>query len=127
MGGRIADVWRWLERLRRLAQVAGTGVQCVSHVSSGLVYGIVGCESGEADRWRSAVEALRQVAQEEAATVVVESAPRRIKESLDVWGAPTAPLSLMRAVRERLDPHRILNRGRFLAGLDDAQPLTNAP
>ena len=51
-------------------------------------------------------------------SLVVERAPRAVKETLDVWG-PVAPevLDVMRRLKHEFDPAGILNPGRFAGGL----------
>lgn len=49
--------------------------------------------------------------------LVVERAPAALKRELPVWGQPPASLFLMRALKEKFDPHRILNPGRYLGGI----------
>jgi glycolate oxidase FAD binding subunit len=49
-------------------------------------------------------------------SVVAARCPEESKERFDVWGSTPTDLSLMRAVKATLDPHNILNRGRFIVG-----------
>ena len=49
--------------------------------------------------------------------VVVAAAPASIKQALDVWGPPPPGFSIMRALKESLDPNGILNPGRFVGGI----------
>lgn len=53
----------------------------------------------------------------EEGQVIVASAPAAIKNALDIWGPPPPGFPLMRALKEALDPHRILNPGRFVGGI----------
>jgi glycolate oxidase FAD binding subunit len=46
--------------------------------------------------------------------VVVLRCPPAWKATLPVWGVPRGDATLMRAVREKLDPRRLFNPGRFL-------------
>lgn len=39
------------------------------------------------------------------------------RASLNVWGEPPAALAQMKALKERFDPHRTLNPGRFVGGI----------
>lgn len=64
------------------------------------------------------VERLRALVAESDGSVIVERAPRELRERVDPWGplAP-GPLALMRAIRDEFDPGRVLNGGRFVDGL----------
>ncbi len=50
----------------------------------------------------------------EGLTLIVESASRDLKESLDVFGSPPETMAVMRGLKQRFDPDRILAPGRFL-------------
>ncbi len=80
---------------------------------SGVGYAVFDNPSAET------VHALRDETAAREGSVVIESASVEIKREADVWGPPTGPLSVMRRVKLKLDPDRLLNRGRFLKGLDD--------
>ena len=73
------------------------------------------------------VRELRQEASERGGAVVVESAPIAVKREIDVWGPPTGPLSLMRAVKQKLDPHLLLNRGPLYKGAGQRRRPLNSP
>jgi glycolate oxidase FAD binding subunit len=47
----------------------------------------------------------------------VTAAPPEFKRQLDVWGPVGTSLGLMKRVKERFDPERILNPGRFVGGI----------
>src|SRR2546426_4275751 len=49
--------------------------------------------------------------------VVVLAAPVALKQGLDVWGPPPPGFPIMRALKQSLDPHGILNVGRFVGGI----------
>ena len=69
----------------------------------------------------SAVRADISRVQELAASVdgyaVVERCAPEAKAGLDVWGHPGDGLALIMRIKEQMDPHHILNRGRYLAGI----------
>jgi glycolate oxidase FAD binding subunit len=48
---------------------------------------------------------------------VMFAAPHQFKVGLDIWGPPAATYSLMRDIKQRFDPHGLLNPGRFLGGI----------
>jgi glycolate oxidase FAD binding subunit len=50
--------------------------------------------------------------------VIVERAPRAVRERLDPWGPVPAPaMAMMRAIKAEFDPRGVLNPGRFVGGL----------
>ncbi|MBW3629527.1 MAG: FAD-binding oxidoreductase, partial [Gemmatimonadetes bacterium] len=50
-------------------------------------------------------------------SVVVQSAPARLRAELEVWGPVGSSLDLMRRVKHQFDPGRVLNPGRFVGGI----------
>ncbi|WP_240416048.1 FAD-binding oxidoreductase [Paenibacillus periandrae] len=48
---------------------------------------------------------------------VIEFAPLKIKEKLNVWGAEAEDWDLMKGIKHKIDPNRILNPGRFVGGI----------
>jgi glycolate dehydrogenase FAD-binding subunit len=51
------------------------------------------------------------------ASLVIQRCPTALKRSVDVWGDPGSSLALMRALKNKLDPHRTLNPGRYVGGI----------
>jgi FAD/FMN-containing dehydrogenase len=103
--------------LRVVGQLAGPsepGVQSMVDWSDGIVRAVVSVPaSAETSEVASAVEKVRQQVMEAGGRLVVESAPADVKRLLDVWGPPTGPVALMQQLKDRLDPHHLLNRGRY--------------
>ena len=65
-----------------------------------------------------ALERLRGMVAQVGGSVIVERAPRALRERLDPWGPVPAPaLAVMRAIKTEFDPRGVLNPGRFIAGL----------
>ena len=50
-------------------------------------------------------------------SVVALTLPDELRASLDVWGCTADTLPLMREIKRRFDPRRILNPGRFVGGI----------
>jgi glycolate oxidase FAD binding subunit len=48
---------------------------------------------------------------------VIEVAPREIKQKLNVWGTEAGDWNLMKGIKNKIDPKRILNPGRFVGGI----------
>lgn len=64
-----------------------------------------------------AFRAARAGARAGGGGLVLEAAPAWAKRGRDVFGDAPSALSVMRAVKERFDPHGVLNPGRFVGGL----------
>ena len=60
---------------------------------------------------------FRQEIRSHGGQMVVLRAPGEILRQLDVWGDPGSTLPLMRAIKQKFDPHSRLNPGRFVAGI----------
>ena len=67
----------------------------------------------------SAVETLSRLRDAAGAEgqVVVAAAPVVLKQAVDIWGPPPPGFPIMRALKQALDPHAILNPGRFVGGI----------
>jgi glycolate oxidase FAD binding subunit len=84
-----------------------------SHAGSGVAY--AACNPPTAELLSS----LRRevVALGNNASLVIERCPTVLKQAIDVWGDPGASVSLMRAVKAKLDPKSTLNPGRYVGGI----------
>jgi glycolate oxidase FAD binding subunit len=60
---------------------------------------------------------LRQELDHLQGTVIVERCPVAMKQGLDVWGARKDVLPLMHRIKEKFDPARTLNPGRFVGAI----------
>lgn len=107
-----------LSVIEALAAPLGLRARVVAEAGSGVLHAsLTGSMSAEA--WeRDLITPLRERVAPEGGSVVVEMAPRAVKERLDVWG-PIDPegLALMRRLKAEFDPRGILNPGRFVGGI----------
>ncbi|MBK7974414.1 MAG: FAD-binding oxidoreductase [Deltaproteobacteria bacterium] len=70
------------------------------------------------DRFRAWLARWREVASAANGVAIVLAAPPSWKRDVDVWcGEPPAALPLMRKLKALYDPTRVLNPGRYVAGL----------
>lgn len=76
--------------------------------------------SGEARDVESAAAAIRDArvwAEDAGGSLVIVRAPDELYDARDPWGAPPPSFALMRALKERFDPDRLLLPGGFVGGL----------
>ena len=84
----------------------------------GPARGVVKCKiAAPGSQMKNVVSGLRSIAASADGYALVEQAPLQVKADLDVWGDPGPALHLMRRLKNRMDPHRILNAGRYVGGI----------
>jgi len=93
----------------RLQAEAGNGI-VTGHISGDLTL----------ERARRILTTLQLAANERnngQSNVIVLFCPPAWKTELPIWGDPRGDISLMRAIKGKLDPKRIFNPGRFVDGI----------
>jgi hypothetical protein len=85
-----------------------------SHAGSGVAFAACNLPSSAAVllETRGEIAALGN-----NASLVVQRCPTPFKAMLDIWGDPGSSLPLMRALKDKLDPHGTLNPGRYVGGI----------
>jgi glycolate oxidase FAD binding subunit len=63
------------------------------------------------------IEHLREAVRGSGGSVVALQIPDALRGRLDVWGCDSNALPLMREIKRRFDPNRILNPGRFVGNI----------
>ncbi len=87
-------------------------------MAAGPARGVVKCKVGaEPSQMSDVVSDLRGIAASADGYALVEQAPPQAKAELDVWGDPGPALHLMRRLKDRMDPNRVLNPGRYVGGI----------
>lgn len=125
------------------SQVAGFLKEAVEADPAVPVYGIAHAFNGiirlhfgpaEERACTALLQALRRRAQGQGGWLILEKAPRAVKEQVGVWdgphgasaaaggngeapGGPGGASTLMAGLKQAFDPHNILNPGRFFGGL----------
>ena len=98
------------------AREALTGVAVSGCAAVGALRARVGF--ADVDALASGIERLRAIVADVDGGVIVERAPRALREKVDPWGPVPAPaLEVMRAIKREFDPAGVLNPGRFVGGL----------
>ena len=69
------------------------------------------------DRIAAAISRVRELSSQLGGSTVVEHCPLSVKRVIDVWGEPTETIEIMRRIKEKFDPSRVLNPGRFIGGI----------
>src|SRR5947208_3053941 len=114
-------IYRLTVPLSQLAEVmtavserkSGDSLYMIGGAASGTLW--LSVEPGNANmEWFAGLTSL---AQERGGHAIIFAAPPRLKENIDVWGAPPSTLPLMRETKRQFDPKGLLNPGRFVAGL----------
>jgi glycolate oxidase FAD binding subunit len=122
LAGEPARLGHWLAALEHAARDGGIGLVSLGEVGGGVLRAALRAPSGDglpAATWLAgAVSGLRAALAPEGGSLVIERAPRAVKDTVDVWG-PVAPevLAIMRRLKSEFDPAGILNPGRFVGGL----------
>lgn len=88
----------------------------IAHAGNGIVYGHLPADIGP-ERAKAILDELGQWAAERAGNVVVQRCPPAWKATVPVWGRSTPDRALMRAVKDKMDPGRVFNPGRFVDGI----------
>jgi glycolate oxidase FAD binding subunit len=113
-----------VEAAMRCAEEAGFSVTYRAGTARGRVDLVFADRSGnsaaldpEADRAARCVSRLRAEAFALRGSLFVTQGSSLLPVGFDPWGDVGPALELMRRIKERFDPNRILNPGRFVGGL----------
>jgi glycolate oxidase FAD binding subunit len=88
----------------------------IAHAGNGIVLGHIPGDLTLA-RAQVIVSDLQELAAAEQGNVIIQRCPAPWKTELPIWGKPRGDVWLMRAVKDRLDPGRLFNPGRFVDSL----------
>jgi len=109
---RLAEVARSV-----LPHVLGELSPCQATWYPTLGLGFASGEPSGAAALARGVEQARTALAALGGTLVVTEAPHVVRAAVDVWGPPAPAFELMQNLKDRLDPDRRLNPGRFVGGL----------
>jgi glycolate oxidase FAD binding subunit len=87
-----------------------------AHAGVGIVHGHLPPQL-TLDRAGAMLKELLDAATAAQGNLVLTRCPPEWKRSLPVWGAPRNDEWLMRGVKDKLDPRRLFNPGRFVGGI----------
>ena len=107
------------DEVRAVAEPAGLNAMVWGRALNGICHAAIYEADTSPAAVRSAIELLRGRLGGGSSSVVVESCPPAVKDGLDVWGGTVDPVALeiMKSIKEKFDPHKTLNPGRFVGGI----------
>lgn len=113
-----------LSRVNEVCQAAiqaasrrGLPLALIARAGNGLVYAWFLGQEGDEQRQTEACLEVRHAAVAAGGWMVIETAPRKVKEIASVWGEPGSDFAIMRAIKSRLDPAGIMNPSRYIGGI----------
>lgn len=113
--GALSAVPSLIGQARNCCAAAGLPARLWGSAGTGVLY--LGLPSGtDPEQLASILDQLRTAASEAQGHATVLRAPAKSKATLDIWG-PVPGLDLMRRVKQRFDPGRLLSPGRFVGGI----------
>jgi glycolate oxidase FAD binding subunit len=104
-------VHKWLEPL--LAALEGGRFVWYATLGVGFLAG----DPSNSRQVIAALESARAAAVWAGGSLVVDAAPSAIRAGFDAWGPLPSAFAVMRELKQRFDPERRLNPGRFVGGL----------
>lgn len=104
-----AQTWQYCLRMM------GMKIVYHAHAGNGIVVGHVMVNA--TDQAATIVNGMVNIATEFGGNLVVLRCPSDWKSVVPVWGRSTPDRALMKAVKDKLDPHRVFNPGRFVDGI----------
>ena len=108
-------------QVQRMAGAAGLSLQAVAHPAAGILY-LIGESPDQAGHTQGAslapwINTLRQDITGREGTVVIEYYTDQLRQATDIWGPTSSSFPMMVALKNKFDPHRLLNPGRFVGDL----------
>jgi len=107
------DVCAVSRELQERANREGTAISIVAQATGLMTVAL----RSTPDAAIAVVEQLRERLRSSGGSVVLLQLPEVLRGRLDVWGCDSNALPLMREIKRRFDPKRILNPGRFVGNI----------
>ncbi len=74
-------------------------------------------ERSDSEAMAALLAELRLEAEAAEGALTVRHGLDLLPPGFDAWGGPGSSIAIMRRIKERFDPHRVLNPGRFVGGI----------
>lgn len=108
-----SEVCAVLAELQQRTVADGTEISAVAQANGLMTVGV----NAAADAAITSIELLRNRVSASGGSVVALQVPDEAHSRLDVWSCDSNALPLMREIKRRFDPNRILNPGRFVGNI----------
>ena len=116
----VAETCRFAEAALSLGRVRGLTLEYQVNAGTGIVDLWEVDRQDSTDRSRALTDwvvAAREAATARGGGLAVVAGLLSLAAGLDAWGETGASVRLMKAIKQRFDPHRTLNPGRFVGGI----------
>ncbi len=107
------DICALASDLQKWASTERAEIAIVAQASGIMTIGV----NAPPDQTIALVENLRARVEKSGGSAVAFRVPDALRNKFDVWGAQPGALPLMREIKRRFDPGRILNPGRFVGNI----------
>jgi glycolate oxidase FAD binding subunit len=104
------------ETLPFIDRATSSGVAIQSHAGNGIVIGHLPDEASTIVRAQEILEPLKELARKGRGNLIILNCETEWTSQLPIFGDEEPAWPLMRRLKTALDPHDVLNPGRFIAG-----------
>ncbi len=103
--------------INEIAVREGLEVALVGQATGLMTIAVGPAQDGAVDRVVGLIEGLRARLRPSGGSAVVLRMPDAMRGRVDVWSCQSDALPLMREIKRRFDPNRVLSPGRFVGGI----------
>jgi glycolate oxidase FAD binding subunit len=112
-----AEICATADALKESAVAKRIDVAIVAQATGLMTAALAERSGAERDALVNLIEGLRARVRSSGESVVVMQVPEALRSKLDVWDCRSDALPLMREIKRRFDPNRVLSPGRFVGGI----------
>ena len=100
-----------VDLLRQLDNLTDSQSLVVIHAGGGIGYLQLNSED------ITVIDKARSICNDNSGFLTLLTAPKSIKQQLDIWGYTGNALPMMQVIKQKFDPHHIFSPGRFVNGI----------
>lgn len=113
----LTDVAYVYQSVRKLAEQRGMNICLSGGLFTGVTRVLVEADWSHKDSLLELIQEIQRSLSELSGNAIVECAPLAIRHHAAVWGQSMPTDELMREIKRSIDPHHLLNAGRFIGGI----------